>query len=271
MKFALIGVLAALSISSACHARSLDEVRSSGTLSVAVYTKFAPFSDEASGIDIDIAKALGEKLGVKVTFLPFDADESMDDDLRNMVWKGTLLGYGPADLMMHVPTEPAFANRNEQVTIFGDYFRDNLQIARNVERIPELRTIGALKDEPVGVELDTIGAAILASPSGGFRVTDLHHYVDMNEAFRDLKSGAVSAVLSLGSQAQAAMGKEEGFAVEIAPLPGRVPPAGWSFGLAVKADYTGLAGALKSAMADLEQNGTLDTIFASHGVKRLKP
>ena len=271
MKYALIPLLAALSVASACDARSLDEIRSSGTLSVAVYTKFAPFSDEARGIDIDIARALGEKLGVKVSFLPFDADESMDDDLRNMVWKGTVLGYGPADMMMHVPTEAAFANRNDQVTILGAYFRDTLQIARDLARIPELRTIDALANEPVGVEADSLGAAILASPSGGHRVTDLHHYTDMNEAFHDLKAGTLSAVLALGTQAQAAMSKESGYAVDMAPLAGRVPPAGWTFGLAVKADYKGLAEALDQAMTALEQDGTLDAIFASHGVKRLKP
>ncbi|QID17683.1 amino acid ABC transporter substrate-binding protein [Nitrogeniibacter mangrovi] len=271
MKHLLIGLIAALSLTTAAQARSLDEVRSSGTLTVAIYNDFAPFSDDAKGIDVDIARALGEKLGVKVSFLPFDADESMDDDLRNMVWKGTVLGYGPADMMMHVPTEAAFANRNDKVAIFGTYFRDTLQIARNLERLPELRDMAVLDKEPVGVEADSLGSMILGSPYGGHRVADLHHYVKLEEAFADLKAGKLSAVMALGSQAEAAMGKESGFRVAMAPLPGRVPPGGWSFGLAVKSDYTQLADALKQAMATLESDGTLDRIFTAHGVKRLAP
>jgi len=271
MKYLIAGLVAALTLSTSAQARSLDDVKSSGTLSVAVYNEFAPFSDNNAGIDIDIAKALAEHLGVKATFLPFDADESMDDDLRNMVWRGTLLGYGPADVMLHVPTEPMFANRNEQVKIFGAYFRDTMQIARNLERIPELRDMGVLDNEPVGVEQDSLGASLLATPFGGHRVSDLHHYNTMDEAFNDLKAGKVSAVLALGSQAQAAMGKVEGFRVEMAPLPGRVPPAGWEFGLAVKSEYGDLAGALDKAMADLAADGTLDRIFAEHGVKRFAP
>ncbi|WP_230971531.1 substrate-binding periplasmic protein [Nitrogeniibacter aestuarii] len=271
MKYLIASLLAALTLSGTAQARSLEDVQSSGTLTVAVYKDFAPFSDEQKGIDVDIAKALAERLGVKVSFLPFDADESMDDDLRNMVWRGTLLGYGPADVMLHVPTEPMFANRNKEVKIFGAYFRDTLQIARNLERVPELRDMGVLDNEPVGVEIDSMGSSLLATPFGGHRANDIHHYEDMNEAFSDLKAGKISAVLSLGSQAQAAMSKIEGFRVEIAPLPGRVPPAGWEFGLAVKSEFEDLAGALDKAIAEMAADGTLDRIFAEHGVKRLAP
>lgn len=271
MKHLIVGLLAALSLSTAVIARPLEEVKNSGTLTVAVYKDFAPFSDENKGIDVDIGTALAERLGVKVKFLPFDADESMDDDLRNMVWRGTLLGYGPADVMLHVPTEPIFANRNEEVKILGAYFRDTIQIARNLERVPELRDMGVLDNEPVGVETDSLGADLLASPFGGHRANDLHHYEDMNEAFADLKAGKLSAVLALGSQAQGAMSGEEGFRVELAPLPGRVPPAGWEFGLAVKAEHPALAEALGKAIADMEADGSLDRIFTAHGVKRLAP
>ena len=271
MKRIFSGLLVALIFVSSAHARGLDVIRSTRLMSVAVYSNFAPFSGEAQGIDMEIAQALGDRLGVKINFLVFEADESMDDDLRNMVWKGTVLGFGPADVMMHVPTEAAFANRNEQVAIFGAYFRDTLQIARNLERIPELRSLAALEHEPVGVEVESMGADLLGSPYGGTRVRDLHHYGDMQQAFADLQTGVVSAVLALGSQAQAAMSNKTGFAVDMAPLAGRVPPGGWSYGLAVKAEHADLAAALDKAMAELERNGTLDAIFKRHGVKRLKP
>ncbi len=87
------------------RANDLADVVKSGQISVALYKEFAPFSDEGKGVDVDIAKALAGKLGVKLAELWFDADENMEDDLRNMVWRGTLFGYGPADFMIHVPVD----------------------------------------------------------------------------------------------------------------------------------------------------------------------
>ena len=264
-------VMAVACVAGFARAAPLAEIRDKGVMSVAVYNEFAPFSEAQRGIDVEVAKKLGERLGVEVSFLPFDADESMDDDLRNMVWRGSLLGYGPADVMMHVPVDPAFALRNDKVAILAAYFRDTLQIARSLERLPELRDMNALEHEPVGVEVESLGAMILATPQGTRPLKSVHHYMDMGQAFADLRSGKLSAVLALGSQAQAAMTGVKGYAVELAPLPGRVPPGGWTYGIAVKSEHASLADALKAAMAELERDGSLDAIFAAHGVQRLKP
>jgi hypothetical protein len=40
----------------------------------------------------------------------------MGDDLRNMVWRGHYLGYGPADVMLQVPVDKFLAH-NPQVMI----------------------------------------------------------------------------------------------------------------------------------------------------------
>ena len=42
-------------------------------------------------------------------------DENMNDDLRNMVWKGHYLGYGPADVMLHVPVDNRLMAENDKV------------------------------------------------------------------------------------------------------------------------------------------------------------
>ncbi|MET0216600.1 MAG: hypothetical protein ABW205_01550 [Burkholderiales bacterium] len=62
---------------------ALETVQTKGVLRVAVYRSFAPFSD--GGIDVDLAKALAAKLGVKPDVAAFDAGEEVSDDLRNMV------------------------------------------------------------------------------------------------------------------------------------------------------------------------------------------
>ena len=74
----------------------LARIRASGTLKVAVYKDNAPFSDgpanDIHGLDVSIAAALARQLKLKLSLLPFDAGENMNDDLRNMVWRGHYLG-----------------------------------------------------------------------------------------------------------------------------------------------------------------------------------
>jgi len=90
------------------------KIKKSGVLKVAVYNDFAPFSAGGNGIDIDLADALAKKLGLAVSLLPFPAGDDLGDDLRNMVWKGHYLGYGPADVLLHVPVDPNLRARTNR-------------------------------------------------------------------------------------------------------------------------------------------------------------
>ena len=65
--------------------------RGEGGLRIAVYTEHAPFSDEGKGVDVDLGNALAAKLALPAEIIPFKDGESVDDDLRNMVWKGYYL------------------------------------------------------------------------------------------------------------------------------------------------------------------------------------
>ena len=122
----------------------LAAVKARGTLTVAVYRDMPPFHDRGQGIDVDIAAALAQALGVKLALMPFPAGEDMNDDLRNMVWKGHYLGYGPADVMLHVPVEAPLMRANPQVRIFAPYWRDRVMIARRVDQLPHLETLAQL-------------------------------------------------------------------------------------------------------------------------------
>jgi hypothetical protein len=55
----------------------------------------------------------------------------MDDDLRNMVWKGHYLGTQPSDVMMHVPTYLQGKNEGEDLR---PYHLETIAVAR-VQRI----------------------------------------------------------------------------------------------------------------------------------------
>ena len=129
--------LAALPLMAALPARAdaLETIRQRGRLRVAVYTDFAPYSMAgAKGIDADLGRALAAKLGVSAEIVAYNADEDMNDDLRNMVWKGHYLGYGPADVMLHVPVDKYFMQQNKQALIFAPYMREQVVLVQELER-----------------------------------------------------------------------------------------------------------------------------------------
>ena len=129
-----------------------QKIQQTGILKVAVYTEFAPFSDNGAGIDIDLARALTKKLGLKLALLPFPAGENLNDDLRNMVWKGHYLGYGPADVLLHVPVDRQLMAANDKVEIFAPYHVETVRLVRSARAIPAFDGLDALVGKRIGVE-----------------------------------------------------------------------------------------------------------------------
>ena len=174
-------------------AASLDTVTERGKLRFAVYRDFPPFSRSVGGtlegVDVDLAKAIGEKLGLGVEFMELTADENMDDDLRNAVWKGHYLGGGVADVMMHVPVNRVFEQRNDLVVIFGAYQRETFAVARDPSRISETAGFPVFQTEKVGVELDTVPDFFLSGAFGGRLRENVVHYSTVEQAVDGLRGG----------------------------------------------------------------------------------
>ncbi len=266
-------IVAACAFTSAsAEARDLAEVRSSGTLRIGVYKDFSPYADAGRGIDVDLGRALAERLGVKPDVRSYDADENMNDDLRNIVWKGTVLGPGVSDVMMHVPVDATMSARNPQVKIFGAYHRETLAAIRSTELLPKLDKVADIDGQALGAESESIMSMALLSSDGGRLRSQVQHFHSMDDARRALEEGRIAGFLGMRSQIEpmmAATGKR--FAMSMPPaLPG-LPQAGWALGLAVGASDEALAQALQSALADMERDGTLDRIFKQHAVTRLPP
>lgn len=266
----IIATVLLLAAAVAASAHDLAEIRKRGAITVAVYKDFPPFFDQGKGISVDIAEALAAKLGVRLSLLPFDADENVDDDLRNMVWKGHYMGYGPADVMLHVPVDRAFMQRNDKVKIFAPYFREKIEVVRDVKRLPELKSIDALRDQPVGVEGATLAHTLLLGAEGGRLRENVRHFRTTAAALEELRAGRLAAVMGLHSELESGIKGTPGFDIGDAVLPG-LPPGGWALGLAVKAENEDLARALQQAINELNGDGGIARIFEKHGVKRLAP
>ena len=266
---ALLACAMALGVMVPAHA-DWDKLRESGALKVAVYKEFAPFSDNDAGIDVDLARALAAKLGLKLSLMPFPADEELADDLRHMVWKGHYLGYGPADVMMHVPVDKRLMADNPQVRIFAPYYVETLRLVRSARSVPEYEGMASLAGKRIGVEKVSLsGMLMLGEGEGRFR-DQVHIYPSAGEALAALRSGSLDAVLAKRSEIEAAMRGDPAFPLEEVAFQ-RMPRAGWAVGMAVRTDNEELARRLQAALNEMSASGELAALFAKHGVQVAKP
>lgn len=277
MRNSLARRLAAAVLSLGCavaHADDWDGIKQKGILEVAVYKSFPPFSSADSGIDVEIARAVAEKLGLKAEFYWFDADESMDDDLRNVVWKGHYLARRVAHVMMHVPVDPVLMEGNGKVRIFAPYHHEQVAMARNTTHIPVMAGLAGLHafiKEKIGVEVGTLADDFLSGSLGGRIRENVVRFRSIMEATEALKDDRISAVMGTRSELEAGLGKLPDN-ILIAPFHVTgIPVSGWNLGLATKAENTVLAATLERTVAGLVQDGTISRIFAKYGATHVPP
>ncbi|MBC7416071.1 MAG: transporter substrate-binding domain-containing protein [Herminiimonas sp.] len=256
-------------VATPAHA-DLEKIRKSGTLKVAVYDDFAPFSKLGKGIDVDLGDALAKKLGLKLSLLSFPAGENLNDDLRNMVWKGHYLGYGPADVLLHVPIDLSLSAANPQVKIFSPYHTETVRLVRNVQSVPKFDGLSSVAGKRIGVEKISIGAMVLLGEDGGRYSKDLKIFPTGVAALEGLKSGEVDAVLANRSEIENVLRDDPRFEMREVAFQ-RLPRKGWTVGMAVRSDDVELGKLLQDAMDELFASGEMIKIFAKYGVQIVRP
>lgn len=245
---------------------SLAKVLARGSLSVALYEAMPPFHQQGRGIDVEIAKAIADGLGVRLLPLPFPGGESMNDDLRNMVWRGHYLGYGPADLMLHVPVDRPLMADNPRVLIFAPYFREFVALARDRRRLPEVDSLDALKGHSIAVPGQSLAGWLLIGAEGGRLRDQLStRWRDGTEAAAALVRGECTAAAGHTSELESVLGGDARFSVEPLPLPRA--RQGWAVGCAVRKEAADLAQAVARQLEALKADGRLRAFFERAGVK----
>lgn len=251
------------------RARPLDEVVQRNRLRVAVYRDFHPFSYREGGvlkgIDVDLAQIIAERLGVRPDVFEHTAGETVADDLRVAVWRGSLFGGEPADIMMHIPYNKDFALRNPEAVLFAPYQREQFALARDPARVPSANP-AELPDEPVGVEIDSIPDFYLLGLGGGRLRSRVVHFPDPKAAVEALTRGELAAVLAPRSQIEAALGDgRTSFPIATVRLPGLMASS-WDIGMAARENARDLAYAAGDAVTALVEDGGMAAIFRRHGV-----
>lgn len=258
--------IAAPSLRAQAEVGALDRVKARGHLTVGVYQAMPPFHVDGRGIDVELAGALARSLGVALSLMPFAAGENMDDDLRNMVWRGHYLGFGPADVLLHVPVDRPLMAANPKVQIFGPYYRESVMLARDKARVPELASLDALRGQAIAVPGQSLAGWLLIGAEGGRLREQLNtRWRDGTEAAAALARGEAAVAAGHASELEAVLGRDERFAIE--PLPMPQARNGWAVGCATRRESDDLARALQAAMNELSGNGALKAMFERGGVR----
>lgn len=266
-----LGVALAFSRGVLAAGRDLDEVREKGVIRFALYNDYPPYSAAGKGLDVDIAQAIAKRLNVRFDALWFDADENVDDDLRNMVWKGHYLGHGPADVMIHAPVDRELMRRNDRVQLFAPYYKERLAMARKRDADSALRDLSLLDHGLLGVEEASLASYVILSHQAGRYRERVRHFHSPKLAVEAFLRGEVQAVMAQAGELQGLLKGQADIAIEPPPIPGMLAQRQWAVGLAVTANHTALAAALEAALADMARDGELAAIFATHGVVYNRP
>lgn len=262
---------------STAFSRSYDDIIESKEITIAVYSDFIPFSyqenGQAKGIDIEVAKHIAKQLGVSLRFRWVTADENVEDDLRNNLWKGHYLKRSVADLMLRVPYDKEYSELrddigervHEQVHMFAPYHTESWKIVFNTKKIDEVSTMAVFQYHDIGVEVDSIPQFYLISAFNGRMSKRTKQFPSLALAISALNEQKVDAVMGLRSQVSHYQHQLESSTFQLAsnafPMLGKQQ---WDIGMAVKSDYRQLGYAVADIVEAMISQGQMKKIFAQY-------
>ena len=244
----LAGLLGGTSVEEACDEAlaatpatlTADDLVEDGYLTVGIMSSTtAPMLIEGndatvSGIDIDVASALANELGLRVRFVSvLDADQALSD--------------GQCDVVMGVSSEDVSTS-----TVSGGYCENAAAFFHM--GADEVATVDQLNGRTVAVQDGSVSQGVLnATALSMTQVT----FSNLNEAFEALASGSVDYVLcdAYSGAYLASVYDGVSFAGSLnAPTP---------IGVATLPSNATLQGAVEEALATIQGNGVMDIVRAN--------
>ena len=243
--FLVMAVMAAASMMIAGCGGGDKKADSQKVLRVGTEPTFAPFefqkegSKSYDGFDMDLARAIGEKLGYKVEIVSMGFDALIP-----------ALNSGNIDMVaagMSINDE-----RKQAVTFSDPYYTSGLTILVNKDNT-EVKSIKDLEGKRIACQIGTTGEKTARSVAGA-KVTAFN---TNDEAVMELKNKGVDAVINDGPVVGyylAQGGNKTMMTV------GDVMDAE-EYGLAVKKGNDQLAKDVNKALAELKKNGEYDKLY----------
>lgn len=264
---------------------SLEEIREKGRIKIAVYEDFSPFSfvesGDLRGIDVDIAGLIADKLDLRLELMMVAADENVDADLRNHIWRGPRIGArsdgsiavdAVANLMLHIPYNKEFDVRNELAVLFSPYFEDQVAIVRDPEQFDSGEfSLFDLEGKALAVEVDTLGDFYLSSTWGGKLRPGVKRFLRTDEGMAALMNGEVAAFMGPVSQIEGALGeRRDDYDFGATALPG-LAIDNWIVGAAVRENARDLRWEAGDIIDEAVRNGEMADIFSHYGINYRSP
>lgn len=219
-------------------------IKTAGELAVGVDLQVPPFAgtDEGqqAGLDIDVASALAEQLGLAVRFVDVPPSEA-----------ATALAQGDVDVMMSVPLSDASASA---VALAGAYAFDGPAFfvsTGSTESVEPSLTIQGISTLPVAAQQGSEAYWLLSSE---LDPEDVKSYDTLRAALDDLVAGEVPVVAGDAFVGAYIMRDMPG--VHFA---GQLRPAG-PLSVAVSADNVELGDAVRAALDTLAADGVFDAV-----------
>lgn len=216
-----------------------EKTAEGGTLIMGTNATFPPYEyyegDEIVGIDVEIAQAIGEKLGMEVTVEDMEFDALIPALASNKV---DIVAAG-----MTVTPE-----RQESVN-FTDTYATAAQVII-VKQGSDIASSEDLNGKILGVQMGTTGDS-LASEIEGAQVERFNKYF---EAIQSVLQGKIDAVIIDSAPAKAFAEKDENLVILDEALSSE------DYAMAINKDNTELLDKVNAAIAELDEEGTLDEI-----------
>jgi ABC-type amino acid transport substrate-binding protein len=271
---AALGISRAFAQETGSPGDTLDEITTRGSIIIGMYDDYAPYSyienGEIKGTDAEIGKLIAQALGVKAELQLRRADENVDADLRDHVWRGPVVEQGNVvNVMLHMPIDRELALRNDMVVMGGAYASEKTVLSWSKTQLGDIPTMADFTEYKIAVENDSIADFYLGGMAGGGIVKNILHQPNMGKAMQLLIDGEAAGAMGPMAQLEHALAglgdRRKNFGV------GRTVPAGlgqgtWTYGFAVRMNYRDLFYAVEQALADAVADGRMQKIFESYGL-----
>ena len=263
MKFASLkkiltaGLIGLTCLAATAHAEDLlDQVKARGTLRIGLEGTFPPFNSkdpktgDLVGFDVDIAKAVAAKLGVKPEFITTE-------------WSGIIAGLQAGKFDVIVNQVGATDARKQVLDFSPGYTFSGAELIQRKDDTRQFASLEDLKGKKLGVGLGTNYMDMAKSVPG----IDVKTYPGAPEYLRDLAAGRLDAALN-DKLMLAYLMKTSDLPLKRGAMVGTANPSATPF----KKGNPKFAKAIDDAMTQLEADGTFTKISEKwFGIDVTKP
>ena len=250
---------ASLLATGAAHAADLlDTVKQAGVLKIGVEGTYPPFNyrganNQLEGFDVDVARAVAGKLGVKPEFVTTE-------------WSGIIAGLQAGKFDVIVNQVAVTPQRKQALDFSTPYVYSAAQLIQRKDDKREFKSLEDLKGHKLGVSLGSNYNELAKSVAG----IDVKTYPGAPEYLRDLAAQRVDAALNDRLMIS--------YLIKTSNLPLRagavVQGANSDVAIPFRKDNPKFAAAIDKALDDLRKDGTLAKLsnkwFGSDVTKPLK-